>query len=741
MNTLTARDPHAILTETFGFAEFRPHQRELVDAILAGSDAFGVMPTGGGKSLCYQLPAVALQGCAVVVSPLIALMKDQVDAARANGIRAACIHSSATTDERRETGRAYRDGELDLLYLAPERIALDGFLDGLRSCPSGAPAFFAIDEAHCLSEWGHDFRPDYLVLQRLRDEFPDTPLAAFTATATERVADDIATRLQLRNPIRIRASFDRANLFYEARLKDDPENQIVRFIQERPGQAGIVYRISRKSVEATAEILRANGIDARAYHAGMEGSERTAVQDAFIRDDTPVIVATIAFGMGIDKADVRFVVHGDLPRNIESYYQETGRAGRDGEPSHCLLLHSPADATKLRRFIREEDDEAERRRLYSLLGAMERYASIPACRRAGLLGYFGESFEPRDGADGRGGCGGCDFCAGHFEESDATRDAQVFLSAILRTGERFGPAHLCDLITGTETPKIRQFRHESLKTFGAGNGQPKSHWRRILDALVASGAARVEESGYGNPQLTDTGWQILNGERPFVLHRDKRDPETPANSPGHQRKAPAGFPFHQGLFERLKILRKEIADADDVPPYTVLSDRTLREMAATMPTDAQGLDLLHGIGTHKRENYGKRFLAAVADFLATTPDAAAARIPVTEIRGFSSPVRRPLGGTASATLAMVRAGADPATIAERRGLALGTIENHIAELIGSRTPGLDVEQFVPADLVALARELFAKHGTDTLRPVVEESGNRISFGQAKIVRAALPDRT
>lgn len=450
MNTLQ-KDPKTVLRETFGFPEFRSHQQDLVEGLLAGKDVFGVMPTGGGKSLCYQLPAVCAEGCAVVVSPLIALMKDQVDAARANGIRAASVNSSASLDERKEASRAYRAGELDLLYLAPERLSVPGFVDQLRSCPTKQPAFFAIDEAHCLSEWGHDFRPDYLFLSQLKKLFPEVPMAAFTATATHQVAEDIEKNLSLGGAVKVRASFDRKNLYYEVRAKKDWERQMVTFIKEREGQCGIIYRTSRKSVEATAAMLRANGIDAQAYHAGMENEDRSKTQEAFLRDNCRVIVATIAFGMGIDKPDVRFVIHGDLPKNIESYYQETGRAGRDGEPSHCLLLYSPGDGFKIRRFIDEIENEQERKRSLDLLKAMEEFGARAQCRRRSLLGYFGETLAGEK-------CSGCDYCDGNFEMKDATRDAQMLLSAMVRTEERFGAVHLCDIVAGANTQKIREAR-------------------------------------------------------------------------------------------------------------------------------------------------------------------------------------------------------------------------------------------------------------------------------------------
>ncbi|MEM7386936.1 MAG: RecQ family ATP-dependent DNA helicase, partial [Verrucomicrobiota bacterium] len=483
------------LQEVFGFSGFRPHQRELVEALLAGRDAVGVMPTGGGKSLCYQLPAVLSEGCAVVVSPLIALMKDQVDAALANGIRAAAVHSGLPDSVRLDAARAYRDGELDLLYVAPERLSMAGMLNRLTHCPRGRPAFFAIDEAHCISEWGPDFRPDYLALGQLREALPDVPIGAFTATATRKIAADIEQRLLLNEPIAIRASFDRENLFYEVRAKRDWESQLVQFIKEREGQSGIVYRTTRKSVEATARLLQANGIDARGYHAGMEPDERSDTQEAFIRDNAAVIVATIAFGMGIDKADVRFVIHGDLPKNIESYYQETGRAGRDGEPSHCLLLFSSGDVVKLRRLTESVADEAERERTLQLLREMERFASVPTCRRKALLAYFDESY-PKDN------CESCDVCTGDFQQVEATREAQILLSAIARTGERFGAVHLCDIVTGANTARIRQFSHDQVKTYGAGRNRPKTFWRSVLSGLISNDIVQLSNDQFAVPKLT-----------------------------------------------------------------------------------------------------------------------------------------------------------------------------------------------------------------------------------------------
>ncbi len=723
MNTIS-KGPMEVLKEVFGFDGFRNHQQTLVEGLLAGKDVFGVMPTGGGKSLCYQLPAVMAEGCAVVVSPLIALMKDQVDAACANGIRACCVNSSISTDERREAARAYRAGELDLLYVAPERLSASGFLERLRDCPGGAPAFFAIDEAHCLSEWGHDFRPDYLFLSELRQHFPDTPIAAFTATATEKVAADIEKRLNLERAVKVRASFDRHNLYYEVRAKRDWERQLLEFVRARKDECGIIYRTSRKSVESTADFLRKNGVDAKAYHAGMETGDRKQTQEDFIRDNCRVIVATIAFGMGIDKADVRYVVHGDVPKNIESYYQETGRAGRDGEPSHCLLLYSPGDGMKIRGFFEEIGDEEERMRQLGLLQAMENFAANPSCRRKALLGYFAERYEKEN-------CGGCDFCDGNFKQSDATREAQIVMSAMLRSGQRFGAVHVCDIVTGANTARIREMGHETLKTYGVGSDRPKTYWRGVLDALVGAGAVELSQGGFPIPKVTAAGRAILKGEQSFAMHEDQRvEPEKSARS----RPAEESFSYHAGLFDHLRRVRKEIADAADVPPYVVFADRTLRQMAALMPEDRRSLAGVAGIGEHKMATYGEGFLKAISEYLTANPDAISERLDqlpkpaAFDRRG----IKNGLAATYLETDALLTAGLSLDEIAEKRGLSLSTIENHVGKLLEDGRE-LDVRKYLSEEKEELIRKLFAEHGTEALKPIIEAAEGQVSYGEARIV--------
>jgi len=725
MNTIK-RDPATVLREIFGFPAFRSHQEDLVKGLLDGKDVFGVMPTGGGKSLCYQLPAVCAEGCAVVVSPLIALMKDQVDAARANGIRAACVNSAASLEERKEASRAYRDGELDLLYLAPERLSVPGFVEKLRSCPTGQPAFFAIDEAHCLSEWGHDFRPDYLFLSQLKSFFPQVPMAAFTATATHQVAEDIEKNLSLGGAVKVRASFDRKNLHYEVRAKKDWEKQMVDFIKAREGQCGIIYRTSRKSVESTAAMLQANGVDARAYHAGMENEDRSAAQEAFLHDNCRVIVATIAFGMGIDKPDVRFVIHGDLPKNIESYYQETGRAGRDGEPSHCLLLYSAGDGFKIRRFIDEIEDEQERKRSLDLLKAMEEFGARAQCRRRGLLAYFGENLAEKN-------CGACDFCDGNFEMKDATRDAQMLLSAMARTEERYGAVHLCDIVAGANTQKIRDMNHNQLKTYGAGKDQPKSHWRGLFDLLVAEGVVIIPSGDYAVPKLTPRAWQILKRKEKFEAPQDQRvEPEKTGNQRGAIEE---NFAFDQGLFEHLRGVRKELADAQAVPPFVVASDRTLRQITALMPTSREEFLKVHGIGVEKYEKFGSGLGEALQCYLEEHPEVASAKLAALPT-GLATTIKRPAGTTYQETLEMVKKKMSIAQIASARGLSEGTIESHIVRLfqdgeeINYRTYVSENEENTVADLVG-------KVGLDGLKPIFEAANGEMSYGKIRMAIASL----
>lgn len=623
------REAFRVLKDVFGFHSFLPNQEEIVQAVLSRQDAFVVMPTGGGKSLCYQLPAHIMDGTCIVVSPLISLMKDQVDSAVATGLRASFLNSSLSASMKRQVEARLQAGELDLIYVSPERFAMPEFISRLKRVKL---AFVAIDEAHCISEWGHDFRPDYLNLSTIVREFKDVPVTAFTATATHRVQDDIGAKLGLRSPHIVRASFNRPNLFYKVAAKEKPGDQILRFVSTHAGEAGIIYRTTRKSVEQTADMLTRHGIKALPYHAGFDDTTRVKNQDAFNRDEVDVIVATIAFGMGIDKSNVRYVLHGDLPKNVESYYQETGRSGRDGEPAECLLLFGYGDIPKIRFFIDQIPDEAERTRSIRCLSDMVNYATIHACRRKQLLNYFGEEYpgpeaaHPAPGTRHALSC--CDICAGEVESIDATEDAQILMSAIARTGEHFGINHIVAVVTGENSERILQLGHDRIKTFGAGKDRDKRHWRLIIDNLLAQGLIRIRTTsppqlgsfgragGYPILRLQPESREVLFGGREVRVLKTRK---MKGKRPRRAAVAAAGT-YNDDLFDQLRDLRKELASGQGVPSYVIFNDRTLHEMARFFPgTEAEMLQLT-GVGETRLARYGRQFIDAIQSFLQAHPD-------------------------------------------------------------------------------------------------------------------------
>ncbi len=597
-------DIQQTLARVFGYAEFRPGQREIIETLVAGQDAFVLMPTGGGKSLCYQIPALHRPGVAVVVSPLIALMKDQVDALQANGVKAAAYHSGGAPEEARAILAGLNTGELDLLYVSPERLVNGSLLSRLAEMPL---ALFAIDEAHCVSQWGHDFRPEYARLGRLRERFPDVPLVALTATADEQTREDIVRVLGLAGARRFVAGFDRPNIRYSVLEKYRPAEQLRAFLEQRQGESGIVYALSRRKVEEIAQRLCEQGFSAAAYHAGLPPMERESVQGVFLRDELRIVVATVAFGMGIDKPNVRFVVHYDLPRHIEGYYQETGRAGRDGLPAEALLLYGAQDVVTARRLIENNDNETQRRIESHKLDAIVALCESPTCRRRVLLNYFGDWLD----AD----CGNCDVCSDPPARFDATREAQMALSCVYRVGQRFGIRHVVEVLRGADTERIRRLGHDRLSTYGIGQALGEAEWTSILRQLIHLGYLRQDIANYAVLQLTERARPLLRGEFRLELARPRV-----RERPARRRRATlsADGPCDEVLFERLRALRKQLADKRGVPPYVIFGDASLVQMTRHKPGDERALLSIHGVGVHKLEQYGAAFLRVIAAYVGET---------------------------------------------------------------------------------------------------------------------------
>ncbi len=591
-----------ILRRVFGYRSFRGQQAEIVDQIVGGGDALVLMPTGGGKSLCYQIPALLRPGVGVVVSPLIALMQDQVDALRQAGVRAAFLNSSLDFRAVLDTERSLLRGELDLIYVAPERLLTDRFISLLEQLIARQQvALFAIDEAHCVSQWGHDFRPEYIQLSQLHERFPGVPRIALTATADQLTRQEIRTRLGLDQAMEFVASFDRPNIRYTIVERDNPRRQLLAFLGSHPGQAGIVYCLSRRKVDETAVWLNAQGVTALPYHAGLPGADRQRHQQRFLREDGLVMVATIAFGMGIDKPDVRFVAHLDLPRSLEAYYQETGRAGRDGEPSEAWMTYGLNDVVIHRQMIEDsaapvEQKRVERQKLESMLA----YCESSRCRRVILLNYFGEQAAP---------CGNCDVCVDPPVVWDGTVAAQKALSAALRTGQRFGAGHLIDILRGKTTEKVQQFGHHRLPTFGVGVDIDDRGWRSVFRQLLAGGLLDADASAYGALKLTDAARPVLKGETRLPLRRQVDAPKSKAT---RSKAVTASAPGDSPLVASLRTWRLEQAREQGVPAYVILHDRTLCEIAVLRPDSQQALLAVPGIGVAKAQRYGEALLAIVA---------------------------------------------------------------------------------------------------------------------------------
>jgi ATP-dependent DNA helicase RecQ len=605
----TVSDADDVLRRVFGYDSFRGAQQEIVEHVIGGGDALVLMATGGGKSLCYQIPALVRPGVGVVVSPLIALMQDQVDALTAVGVRAGFLNSTQDPDQRRFVEQMFLAGELDLLYLAPERLRSESTLQLLDR---GKISLFAIDEAHCVSQWGHDFRPDYLNLSMLHERWPDVPRIALTATATRATHQEIAERLNLGGAKHFVAGFDRPNIQYRIVPKAEPNKQLLELLRtEHPGDAGIVYCLSRASTEKTAQFLANNGITALAYHAGLDAATRARTQSRFLREDGLVIVATIAFGMGIDKPDVRFVAHLDLPKSVEGYYQETGRAGRDGLPSTAWLAYGLQDVVQQRKMIASSDgDDAYRRQLTAHLDAMLALCETIECRRVQLLNYFGQPGEP---------CGNCDTCLNPPQSWDGTVPAQKLLSTVFRLKserrQRFGAGQSIDILLGKQTPKVTQFTHDQLSVFGIGTELSEGEWRGVVRQLLAQGLLMVE-GDYSTLALTEASGAVLRGDRKVLMRREPERPARPAKQPRQSAAATEDLPEPaKPVFEKLRAWRAATAKEQGVPAYVVFHDATLRQIATQAPTSLQQLGTISGVGENKLAKYGQPILDALAEIL------------------------------------------------------------------------------------------------------------------------------
>ena len=709
-------DPLSILKSRFGHDSFLPLQEEIIGNVLVGRDSLVLMPTGGGKSLCYQLPALMSDGVTLVISPLIALMKDQVDALNANGISARFINSSLPASEIRNVQTQVWKDQVKILYVAPERLSLPGFRSFLHGVDLSS---IAIDEAHCISEWGHEFRPDYRNLRQLRQDFPDVPVIALTATATKLVREDIVVQLGLQRGKVFLSSFNRANLSYTVRPKDSTPETLISLLQQRVGQSTIIYCFSRRETENIAEDLNAQGMLARPYHAGLDGEVRRRTQEDFIRDRVPIIVATIAFGMGIDKPDIRLVVHYSLPKSLEGYYQETGRAGRDGLPGECVLFYSYSDKVKQDYFIERIDDETERDSARQKLLKMVEFAQLPTCRRRFILEYLGEQWTEEN-------CGGCDVCLRSGEEFDATEIAQKILSAVIRTGEKFGANHVIQVLSGSRVKRVLELGHDRLSVYGIAKDFGAPQLRDIIGQLQARGLLGRTEGQFPTLAVTPNG-------REFLKRRQEISLLAPTDQHG-SRPSQSGstVEYDENLFEALRSLRKRLADARDVPAFVVFGDVSLRHMAATSPLSLEEFSRISGVGKVKLEQYGQDFLEVIRSHVKVNGLPNRGNIVPTD----QKPKRR-LGSTYDATRELQSKGLSISQIAQRRDLAETTIVAHL-ELIVAQGVHLDIEHLMPSEeRLHGIEEAFDVCGSSILKPAWEFLGTEYTYDELRLVRMYL----
>ncbi|MEX0721336.1 MAG: DNA helicase RecQ [Balneolaceae bacterium] len=712
--------PEAILKKIFGFESFRPLQKEIIGNILQKKHTLAIMPTGGGKSLCYQIPALIFDGLTIVVSPLISLMKDQVDQLTAYGVSAACLNSSLPPQDYREIMQRVRQNDIDLLYLAPETLLKDSILQLLSGLKVDC---FAIDEAHCISEWGHDFRPEYRKLAEVKNKFDDAVCLALTATATPQVQEDIAGSLGLDDANTFVASFNRKNLYLDVVNKTAPLHQIINFLKHRKDESGIIYCFSRRQVDELTQDLEANGLSALPYHAGLGEAERVQNQDAFIRDEVNIIVATIAFGMGIDKPDVRFIIHHDMPKNIESYYQQIGRAGRDGLQSDCLFLFSYGDVGKIRYFINQKTDEEKaisNQHLEDLLGFVE----ARQCRRILLLNYFGEKFTEEN-------CGMCDYCTGEIpDKENLTVPAQKFLSTVARTDQRFGFHHIKNILMGSKRKKILQLRHNQLSTYGIGNEFSSKQWKQLYRELMRQFVI-TKDADHGSIKLTPKALSILKGEKEITGIIDEEERADPVKATKSDIES---LDYDQQLFGLLKECRMELARKDDVPPYVIFADTTLIEMAYYLPQSEKNLLKTHGVGSAKNQKYGGAFLEVIIDYCtqnnlqekSKTQKRSMPKPPISRSKRHHQTGDEFNSGKSIPEIA--------ALFGVKESTVIGHITKYIKEGHAVRKEGIRELSSLNDDNYKKVENAFQEIGVELLRPVYDAFDEQISYNELRIVQ-------
>jgi len=704
-----------LLRRYFGYSEFRQLQQDIILDVLKGNDVLVLMPTGGGKSLCYQYPSLLFKGLTIVVSPLISLMKNQVDSLRSNGIPAEYLNSSLDYKEITKIKSALMQNRIKLLYVAPERLAIPTFISFLKGLDI---SLFAIDEAHCISEWGHDFRPEYRQLKLIGTSFPDVPIIALTATATMKVREDIVNQLELKDARKYIASFNRENLVYYVRKKEDAFGQIVEFLRTKPRESGIIYCSSRNSVDDITKNLKYAGFRALPYHAGLSPEVRSKNQDKFIKDDVEILVATIAFGMGIDKPNIRFVIHHDLPKNLEAYYQETGRAGRDGLKSDCVLFYSYGDRHKIKYFIDQMTNEKEKQIAQNKLMEIINFCETKLCRRKLLLGYFGEDYKENK-------CSGCDNCLTPKEEIEATGEILTILSCVRELDEKFGINYCIDVLTASKSSRVVQNGHTLLRSYGSGKNLPKKMWHGYIRELLQRDYLNLEGE-YPVLKLCQKGRDLLSGSKGNVATEKiflvkPQAVEKPAIKQSGRPDMVEDDPDDRGLFEALRTLRKTLADAENYPPYMIFNDSSLKQMAAKRPCTPGDFRKITGVGDKKLESYGAIFISEIKRFC--------------EKQGSFNPSMKKRSSD-SITLEMLDQGMNLDLITITRNLSLNTIYSHIENLILAGE-NIDIERFVSKEKMEVISSAILEIGGVALAPIKERLGDNYSYGEIKLVRAKM----